>query len=127
MDGNRMQLNARDLNRYLTRAGIDATVVEYKGRGHEHFHEEIHDIFRWMEYHTREFFRDQFDVSTMRPWDNFFWWLEVADLPDGSIVLPAAWPPKNARAALVSGAIRGGDAISIKTGAAAATLWLSPN
>ena len=29
----------------------------------------------------------------MRPWDNFFWWLEAEGLPAKSMVAPGNWPP----------------------------------
>ena len=32
----------------------------------------------------------------MRPWDNFFWWLEVGELPEKSMIAPASWPPPRA-------------------------------
>ena len=38
----------------------------------------------------------EFECVTMRPWDNFFWWLEVGDLPEKSMVAPASWPPPRA-------------------------------
>ena len=41
LDGDRMALNANSFDRYLSRTGIDTVIVEYRGRGHEHFHDEI--------------------------------------------------------------------------------------
>ena len=35
----------------------------------------------------------------MRPWDNFFWWLEAEGLPPKSMVAPGNWPPPQNRAA----------------------------
>ena len=32
---------------------------------------------------------------TMRPWDNFFWWLEADGLPAKSMVAPGNWPPQH--------------------------------
>jgi predicted esterase len=127
-DGARQRLNARDLNRYLTRPGIDAMVVEYLGRGHESFYDDIQQVFRWMNLHQRDFDETEFEVATLRPWDNFFWWAEVDELPSRSMILPAAWPPKGAaRPAEVSGVIRERKNVYLTTGAAKATIWLSPD
>ena len=35
-----------DLDRYLKK-GFDLTYVEYRGRGHEHFSDELINIFDW--------------------------------------------------------------------------------
>ena len=76
LDDNRMTKNARDLDRYLQR-GYNATVVEYLGRGHEHFSDEILRLFDWMGRFHRDFFPREFSCTTMREGDNFFWWVEV--------------------------------------------------
>ena len=36
----------------------------------------------------------------MRPWDNFFWYIEVQGLPPRSAVDPADWPPPNGTQAM---------------------------
>ncbi|MCA9179206.1 MAG: hypothetical protein KDB14_32315 [Planctomycetales bacterium] len=92
MDAGRAAENAREWDRYLTRAGFDCTVVEYRGRCHESFQDEIQNLFRWMNVQERDFARSEFSVVTMRDWDNFFWFLEVDGLPAQSIVPPAVWP-----------------------------------
>ena len=74
--------NASVLNRYLreqVRPG-DVTVVRYVGRGLEGFYEEILHIFDWMKFRQRNSAPEQFNVETMRPWDNFFWWVEMPNL-----------------------------------------------
>ncbi|MHC4177335.1 MAG: tetratricopeptide repeat protein, partial [Planctomycetota bacterium] len=65
LDGDRLTKNALDLDRYLQR-GYNCTVVEYLGRGHEHFYEEILRIFDWMGRVRRDFFPREFECSTMR-------------------------------------------------------------
>jgi len=82
LDGTKLTYNARDLDRYLQR-GFNCTVVEYLGRGHEHFSDEILRIFDWMGRLQRDFFPREFVCATMRPWDSFFYWLEVDGLPPG--------------------------------------------
>ena len=91
LDGDKMAYNARELDRYL-KPNSDTTVVEYLGRGYEPFSDEIQRLFDWMGRRRRTIPKE-FECVTMRPWDNFFWWHEVGDLPEKSMVAPATWPP----------------------------------
>ena len=126
MDGNKMSRNARELDRYLTH-GYDAVVVEYLGRGHEHFYDEIQHLFDWMNRRERDFFPKEFTCSTMRPWDNYFWWLEVFQLPQRGMVDPADWPgQRGSRAIKVGGKINRNNGINVKIGGGRAILWLAP-
>jgi len=127
LDGDKMHRNARDLDRYLRR-GFDCTLVEFHGRGHEHFYDEIQRIFEWMSYRRRDFFPGEFACSTMRTWDNFFWWVEASQFPERSMVNPAAWPPpRGTRATVVSGKVIDDDRLNIKTGADQVSVWLTPD
>ncbi|MBN2295176.1 MAG: peptidase [Pirellulales bacterium] len=118
--------NARDLDRYLIR-GFDATVVEYQGRGREHFQEEIQRIFDWMAPHRRDFFPKKFKVVSMRPWDNFFWWVEMYGMPPKAMVAPEKWPPpRNTIPAPTEAMITATNGVSVRTGAKQVTVWLSP-
>jgi len=127
LDGDRMAKNSVDLDRYLTKHSYDVIVVVYRGRGHESFYEEVHRIFDWMELHRRQFFPSEFVCDSMRPWDNFFWWAEIQDMPSRSTVLPVNWPPsKGVRPARTEGRILENNRISLRTGASRATVWLSP-
>ena len=56
LDGNKMVKNSPELDRYLTKIGYNATVVEYLGRGHENFSDEILNLFDWMSRYRRNFF-----------------------------------------------------------------------
>ncbi len=125
-DGNRMELNKMDFNRYLTSHSYDVMVVQYQGRGHEHFHDEIQNLFDWMELQQREFSVKEFNCVSMRPWDNFFWWLEVDEFPETTIVAPTEWPRKGAREAPVGAKLLGKNTIRVTTGARKATVYLSP-
>lgn len=125
-DGGKSIHNARDLDRYMKRA-YDVTVVEYRGRGHEHFSDEILRIFDWMGRKKRNFFPVEFSCNTMRPWDNYFWWVEVSGFPERVVVDPKEWPaPRGTRPMLVEGRISGRDTIYVKTGADSISIWLSP-
>jgi len=126
LDGTKAIDNAQDLDRYMTR-NFDVTVVEYLGRGHEHFFEEIIHLFDWMGRKRRNFFPREFECQTMRTWDNFFWWVELDQLPSRSVVEPHMWPPeRNVRATATEASIRSSNGLYVKTGAGRVTLWLSP-
>lgn len=126
LDVARVAANQRELNRYLTRKDFDMLVVEYRGRGHEHFQDEIHRMFDWMKFHRRDFFPRDFEASSMRPWDNFFWWFEFEGLPERSIVLPSGDWPKSKRPMKISASAREKQTLSVKAGSDRAMLWLSP-
>ena len=126
MDGDKTIKNARDLDRYLTKR-YDVTVTEYIGRGHEDFYEDIQNLFDWMERKQRDFFPKQFTVSTMRTWDNYFWWFEGRDFPPKAMVDPASWPPtRGVRPVTVTGKVTADNGLSISSGDVKPTIWLSP-
>ncbi|MEI8373604.1 MAG: PHB depolymerase family esterase [Planctomycetota bacterium] len=94
LDGGRITRNALVLDRYL-RNGYNTTIVEYLGRGHEHFVDEQLPLFDWMNRCKRSFplprerelsHEREFVCSTMRPGDNFFWWAEIESLPPNAII-----------------------------------------
>jgi predicted esterase len=124
MDGDRMAKNTMDWDRYL-RPHHNTTIVVYQGRGHEHFHDEIQQIFQWMNLHRRHFYPENFECVSMRPWDNFFWWAEVDNLPAASVTLPVNWPPTG-RPARIEGRVMPNNRLILRTGATHATIWLSP-
>jgi predicted esterase len=126
LDGRKMTDNALDIDRYMKR-GYNATVVEYLGRGHEHFSDEILRLFEWMDHFKRDFFPKEFKCVSMRPWDNYFWWVELDKMPAKSMVDPADWPPPhNAQAAETVGRINAANGLVVRTAAGRVTVWLSP-
>jgi len=130
-DHARMASNKADWNRYLrpaNKSSYDVLIVTYQGRGHEHFQEEILNIFDWMRVHRRVTVPDELDVRVMRPWDNFFWWLEVFDLPAATQVIPAEWPVSGRSAGVISGKVdRDRNLLQLPNCAASrATVWLYP-
>jgi len=56
LDSGSFQRNTMDLDRCFAK-GFDLTYVEYRGRGHEHFSDEILRIFDWMGRKRRTFSR----------------------------------------------------------------------
>lgn len=123
--------NTMDLDRYLTK-GFDATYVEYRGRGHEHFSDEIMRIFDWMGRRRRTFFPPAIDVVSMRPWDRFFWWVEMERPPVRTMVLPSQWPPPPAirpfeiEAKTMPPNSVPASMLSVRCGADRVRIWLSP-
>ncbi len=130
LDGSRMLDNAMDLDRYLTRSsgGFDVTVVEYRGRGHEHFIDEIQEIFDWMGVpaRRRQFFPKKFNAVSLRPWDNFFWFVEANDFPERCQILPMNWPDPKAAPAILEAEVLPTNRVRVKVNAAQATVFLSP-
>lgn len=127
MDVRRLADNALDLDRYLTKAGYDVMIVEYKGRGHEHFQDEIQNLFDWMQFHQRDFFPRKFETVSMRTWDNYFWWLELRNFPERSMVAPLNWPVARAKPANTEARVLENNNVHVRTAARSATVWLSPD
>ncbi len=126
-DGDKMARNSTDWNRYLERQGFDTMVVQFQGRGHEHFHDEILRIFEWMNLHRRDFFPKEVDIVTLRPWDSFFWWLEASGMPSNLQVLPVEWPKRDLRRPETKGTVAAtGTSVRVNTPAKKVTVWLAP-
>lgn len=125
-DGLKMSQNAELWDRYLRRR-FDTTVVEYLGRGQEPYHDEILHIFDWMQLPTRGRLGSpkEFTCQTMRPWDNFFWWIEGRGFPRE--VHPQQWPSRSARTNEVYGRITKQNTLRAKSSSEKATIWLSPD
>jgi pimeloyl-ACP methyl ester carboxylesterase len=126
LDGDKMIQNAKEWDKYL-RYRYDVTVAEFRGRGHEHFYDEILAIFDWMGRKERDFFPTEFKANTMRDEDNFFWWVEVDQLLPANVVPPALWPPpRNFLAARIEAKRTANNGVIVKTGSTDATVWLTP-
>ena len=131
LDGDKMVVNAMNLDRYLAPVSpgpqYDVTVVEYLGRGHENFSDEVQRVFDWMSRKHREFFPREFTANTLRPWDNFFWWVEMHGMPAKSQVDPANWPPASGTHAMkIDATVNKVDGITVNAPGAKVTVWLSP-
>ena len=121
-----VQRDATDLDRYFAK-GFDATYVEYRGRGHEHFSDELLRLFDWLGRKRRNFFPKEFEAVTMRPWDRFFWWVEFEGLPPKTVVLPDQWPPAaGVRPFQVEAKAGATNTLTVRCGADRVRVWLSP-
>jgi predicted esterase len=128
LDSPRSLANNTDWTRMMDRFGFDVMVVEYRGRGREHFHEEVKTVFQWMEVgsHRRNVAPEKFECSAMRPWDNFFWFVEVSDMRKNSIVLPQQWPISGRAPTTIAGGVQEKNRLLVKTTANKELVWLAP-
>lgn len=126
LNGDNIEHNASQLDFYL-RPSIPATLAEYHGRGYEPYQDEIQRLFDWMNRRKRRPPPDEFECRSMRPWDNFFWWLELEGLPERSMVDPATWPPKRGtRPTQIRGREYETNKLGVFHQAERTTVWLSP-
>jgi predicted esterase len=126
-DGDKLEKNAQDWNRYLARTGNDVMVVQFQGRGHEHYHEEIQNLFKWMNLHKRDFFQRDIDVVSMRPWDSFFWWIDIDRMPENLTILPSEWPKKDVKTPRIEAQVLStGTGVRVTSPSAKTTVWLAP-
>ncbi|HZZ73149.1 MAG TPA: peptidase [Pirellulales bacterium] len=132
LDGDKLMRNSIHFDRYMTAPKCDATVVEYLGRGHEDFSDEIQRLFDWMGRKRRDFFPKDFACNTMRAFDNYFWYLEINEFPPNTTVDPVNdSPPPGAHALLVTGKVavdtKGTTSnLWINAGTAKISVWLNP-
>lgn len=126
LDGDNIEHNASQLDFYL-RPSIPATLAEYHGRGYEPYQDEIQRLFDWMNRRKRRPPPAEFECRSMRPWDSFFWWLELEGLPERSMVDPAIWPPKRGtRPTQIRGREYETNKLGVFHQAERTTVWLSP-
>ena len=71
--------NGDILDIYLGSSKYDCTMVIFQGRGRDHFQEELPNLVQWMglSSHRRNPYMKEFEVSSIRAGDRFFWWLEI--------------------------------------------------
>ncbi len=118
--------NEMDLDRYLLK-GYDVTYVEYRGRGHEHFSDEIIRIFDWMGRRRRDFFPRSIETVSLRPGDRFFWWIEMESPPPRTMILPTDWAAGAAiRPFTLAGKATSSNRVSVRCGADRVRIWLAP-
>jgi hypothetical protein len=92
---------------------FDCTVVEYEGRGHEHFSDEILRLFDWMGRKQRKFFPKTINAVTNQSCDYYFWWLELRGFQPGG------------KSFTVNAKLTADNGVSVITGLKA-TVWLAP-
>ncbi len=127
MDGGKLVTCARSLDRYMPR-GFPVIVAEFMGRGHEDFIDEQLRLFTWMSRQRREPARKEFECVTLRPWDNYFWWVEMDGMPASKMILPEDWAKASSRSVFrIKGKVLGNNAMTVSGGSSKVTLYLSPD
>lgn len=118
------------LDRYM-KTNFNAMVITYRGRGAEHFYEEIHQHFDWMRLPTmrRGDPPTSIEAVTMRVGDQFFWWLELDGLLDQIVIDPFLWDlAESPSAAEVAATVGSNNEIRIrKAPARAIRVFLEPS
>jgi predicted esterase len=108
----------------------DAMVVMYKGSGPSYFFDEIHYLFDWMNVapHRRKDIPKKIDNVTMRHGDEFFWWLELDGMKEGTAIDPVLWDQaKRIRAKKIEASVNAENQIRISQGPTERfTVWLRP-
>ena len=98
----------------------DVTLVEYLGRGHEHFSDEVIRLFDWMNRKDRaangRLYPKLTKVYTKRATDNYFWSLEIREFK----------LPKLEAGVQIEQTLNGNSVI-IRTPNASISVWLSPD
>jgi pimeloyl-ACP methyl ester carboxylesterase len=111
---------------------VDATVVWYTGRGNEVFLEEVPETFKWMNAQRRRW-PDQtefnIDVSLVRPWDNYYWFVEMhpATFAPEKLILPEEGReqlPSNTSKTSLKASYRQANRLRIEGGSRDMTVWL---
>lgn len=127
LDGDLTIRNSVVWDRYL-KNGYDAIVTEYRGRGHEMFGDEIQRMMTWANLCRRNFFPPEFKVVAMRPWDNFFWCVELDGYLPKNMVNPLEWDQaKAAPKATTEVKFPNDTTVVVRSAAKNVTLYLTPD
>lgn len=112
----------------------DCTIVQYKGRLDERFAENVPDMFDWIRVQRRRYpdgSEFEFACKSIRPWDNYFWFVELHGFPEKNTTWPELFEPKGIRALEINGQQRGINSntfvVGPKTAGTGMTLWLNPS
>ena len=129
LDDGRTATNAPQWDRYLTQVrGWDTTLVEYQGRGHENFSDEVIRLFDWMSRKKRDFFPKEFSTVTLREWDKDFWCVELKDMLSSAMVDPNSWPaPRGTHALKLEVKTNAVNGLNVEMRAAKVIVWLAPS
>lgn len=122
-DRDSFQRNKLVMGRWLLN-GFDVVYTEYLGRGYESFYAEIHKLFDWMSLQRRQKHPSEFEVKTLRPGDNRFFWVQVDGLPKS--VVPRPNRRGGMRPMPISARVTEGNTVDLKSGSDSTTVWLSP-
>ncbi len=109
------------------------TVVQYLGRLDEQFRENVPEAFKWMRAQKRRYPDKsgfEFACKSIRPADNYFWFLEIHGFPIRNIKWPELFRVRRDIKVLeIAGKIRSGkpNTFVVSKAGTGATLWLRPD
>ena len=112
----------------------DCTVVLYEGRLDERFAENIPEMFKWMRVQRRRYPDGagfKFECKSIRPWDNYFWFVELHGFPEKNTTWPELFKPDTKVKTLkIGGELREANSntffVTPPRAGTGMTLWLSP-
>jgi hypothetical protein len=120
LDRNSLDHNAKVLN-LMMRNRHNLVIVEYIGRGYEHYYEEIHRVFEWMSLQKRNAWPTVMEFNVKRPRDNRFYWVHAFGLPN-----VVTRPSTNSRPMELNVRVSDGNTMRITSGASFHDIFLSP-
>jgi len=119
---------------FRSRKYVNNTVVQYIGRANDALVEAVPAIFDWTKLHRRRWPGGagfEFECKTIRPWDNYFWFFEVSQIPETNIVWPEMFRSNRLRTFKMEGSVSSERTnqflLTTKLTAGTSTLWLSPD
>lgn len=114
---------------------VDFVAVSYKGRFYDYFPDDIPNMFDWMQFQRRRLpdrLGFEFSVKSLRPWDNYYWFLQLNDFPLERAAWPQNWSDKLESPPLVlAGELKAQDdtpnmfTVKPASSGGSMTLWLS--
>ncbi len=129
--------NMATWNKWLTSSVyVNLILVEYLGRlGNENFPDDIESMFDWMEFQRRRLPDPtgfEFSVNSLRPWDNYYWFMELHGFPAKNTMWPQTWKDGALKALALEGEMKPKEDKTCKfvlkpsKAGRGMTLWLSP-
>lgn len=119
----------------LSQRYVNLILVEYVGRlANEVFLDDMEPMFEWMQFQRRRLpDRNgfEFSIESLRPWDNYYWFLELKGFPVQNVVWPQMWRDSKLKALNIEGELKPEDqkfnhfVLKPAKAGRSMTLWLS--
>jgi len=127
--------NLQSWNKWLLSGRyVKLILVEYIGRlANESFPDDIEAMFEWMQFQQRRLPDPagvEFSVNSLRPWDNYYWFLQLNGFPRANVMWPQLWEDGKLKALNIDGEMKPEGEVNhfvVKPAKAgrSMTLWLS--
>lgn len=110
-DGATQETNYKTWNKMLGSARrANLILVEYIGRlAGESFPDDVEAMFQWMQFQRRrrpDRTGFEFAVDSLRPWDNYYWFIELKGFPRQNVMWPQTWEDGKLNALRIEGEIK---------------------